>query len=157
MGSARVGRVLGSRGGVLRKLRAAPRGTQAGDALILRVTFDTDAPLIRQTTHPEGGTTYSFDASSLRLALEVPRLGTHVFTIDDTTPSATTPSLVGITDDLVTAGFVFDSLQFRHNYLSEAGDLLFSIFAVFSSADTSILNGGFLPLSPGPRLLRIRA
>ena len=111
-------------------------GTQAGDDLVLRITFDTDAPLIGQTTHPSGGTTFSFDASALVLALEVPRLGTHVFTIDDTVPPATIPSLVGITDDLVTPGTpTFDSLQFRHNYLAEAGALQFFVLAVFSTTD----------------------
>jgi hypothetical protein len=128
-------------------------GTQAGDGLVLRITFDTDAPLIGQTTHPSGGTTFSFDASALVLALEVPRLGTHVFTIDDTLPPATIPSLVGITDDLVTPGApTFDSLQFRHNYLAEAGALQFFVLAVFSTTDLSVLSGGNLPLSPDPRL-----
>ena len=128
-------------------------GTKATDDLVLRITFDTDAPLIGQTTHPSGGTTFSFDASALVLALEVPRLGTHVFTIDDTVPPATIPSLVGITDDLVTPGApTFDSLQFRHNYLAEAGALQFFVLAVFSTTDLSVLSGGNLPLSPDPRL-----
>jgi len=128
-------------------------GTQAGDGLVLRITFDTDAPLIGKTTHDAGGTTYSFDASSLVLALEVPGRGTHVFTIDDTLPPGTIPSLVGITDDLVTPDApIFDSLQFRHNYFTEAGALQFFLLAVFSSTDLSVLSGGNLPLSPDPRL-----
>jgi PEP-CTERM motif len=129
-------------------------GTQAGDALVLRITFDTDARLISQTPHDMGGTTYSFDASSLMLALRVPGRSTHVFTIDDTLPPATIPSLVGITDDVVTEdGAIFDSLQFRHNYFTEAGALQFFVLAVFSTTDLSVLSGGNLPLSPDPRLI----
>lgn len=129
-------------------------GTESGDTLVLRITFDADAPLIGQTTHPTGGTTYSFDASSLVLALEVPRLGTHIFTIDQTVPPATIPSLVGIFDDVVTPDApIFDSLQFRHNYFTEAGALQFFILAVFSTTDLSVLSGGNLPLWPDPRLL----
>ena len=124
-------------------------GTESGDTLVLRISFDTDAPLIGAP----GGPTYSFDASSLVLALEVPGRGTHVFTIDDTVPPATIPSLIGITDDLVTPEMIFDSLQFRHNYFTEAGVLQFFILAVFSTTDLSVLSGGNLPLSPDPRLV----
>ena len=46
----------------------------------------------------------------------------------------------------------FDSLQFRHNYLAEAGALQFFVLAVFSTTDLSVLSGGNLPLSPDPRL-----
>ena len=130
-------------------------GTESGDPLVLRITFDTDATLIGQTPHDLGGTTYSFDASALVLALEVPGRGTHVFTIDDTVPPTTTPSLVGITDDVVSApdAPAVDSLQFRHNYLTEAGAEQFFILAVFSSLDLSVLSGGNLPLWPDPRLI----
>jgi hypothetical protein len=133
----------------------APRlaGTQAGDGLVLRITFDTDAALIGRRDFPDGGTTYSFDASSLVLELEVPGRGTHAFAIDKTIPPGTIPSLVGITDDLVTPGApIFDSLQFRHNYFGESGALQFFLLAVFSSTDPSTIGSGTLPLSPDPRL-----
>ena len=124
-------------------------GTESGDTLVLRITFDTDAPLIGAP----GGPTYSFDASSLVLSLQVPGRGTHVFTIDDTLPPTTIPSLIGITDDLVTPEATFDSLQFRHNYFTEAGEEQFFVFAVFSTTDLSVLSGGNLPLSPHPGLV----
>ncbi len=128
-------------------------GTQAGDGLVLRITFDTDAPLIGQTTHPSGGTTFSFDASSLVLALEVPRLGTHVFTIDDTVPPATIPSLVGITDDLVTPGTPIIRQPAVPTQLPcrSRSAAVFRPRGLFH-ADTSVLSGGILPLSPDPRL-----
>ena len=51
-------------------------GTQAGDDFVLRITFDTDAPLIGQMTHPSGGDgTLSFDASSLVTRARGPRSG----------------------------------------------------------------------------------
>lgn len=128
-------------------------GTESGDPFVLRITFDTDAPLIGQTTHDAGGTTHSFDASALVLALEVLNRGTHVFTIDQTVPPATIPSLVGISDDVVTPEAIFDSLKFQHNYLTEAGTQQFYILAVFSSTDLSVLSGGNLPLWPDPRWL----
>ena len=127
-------------------------GTESGDTLVLQITFDTDAPLIGAP----GGPTYSFDASSLVLSLQVPGRGTHVFTIDDTLPPTTPPtipSLIGITDDLVTPEAIFDSLQFRHNYLTEAGAEQFFVLVVFSTTDLSVLSGGNLPLSPDPRLV----
>ena len=128
-------------------------GTESGDSLVLRITFDTDAALIGKTTHDAGGTTYSFDASALVLAVEVPGRGTHVFTADDSHPPTTIPSLVGLTDDLVRPEAIFDSLQFRHNYFTEAGALELFLLAVFSSTDLSVLSGGNLPLSPDPRLV----
>jgi hypothetical protein len=129
-------------------------GTQSGDALLLRITFDTDAALVGQTDFPNGGTTYSFNASSLVLALEVPGLGTHVFDIDPSVPPDTVSSIVGLIDNLVTGvpDFpVIDGLQFRHSYFDDEGLLQYTIGAGFSTADTSVVNGLGLPLAPDPR------
>ena len=125
-------------------------GTRSGDPLVLRITFDTDAELITPDT---GGPTYSFDTSSLVLALRVPGRGTHVFSIDTSIPPDTDPGLlgfVGLIDDLTR-----DGVQFQHNYLAaEAGPdpKQFHIIAAFFSTDTSIFTGGMLPLAPDPRL-----
>ena len=127
-------------------------GAQPVDDLVLRITFDTDAPLVEEKTHDTGGATFSFDALSLVLELEVPRLGTHVFSIDGPIPGAAVRPQLFVLDDLVSQSLIFDSLQFGHQYLTEAGDLKFSAISVFSSTDTSILDGGRLPLSPDPRL-----
>jgi hypothetical protein len=129
-------------------------GTQSGDVLLLRISFDTNAALIGQTDFPGGGTTYSFDAASLVLALEVPGLGTHVFDIDPSVPPDTVSSIVGLIDNLVTGVPDFpaiDGLQFRHNYFDDEGLLQFTIAVGFSSADTSVLDGLGLPLAPDPR------
>jgi hypothetical protein len=129
-------------------------GTQTGDELILRITFDTDAALIRETTFPDGGMAFSFDASSLVLALQVVGRGTHVFGIDDTVPPGTNPSLVGLIDDFVTGVPelpIIDGIQFEHDYLTAAGILEFTVAAGFSSTDTTIVNGAILPLAPDPR------
>ena len=50
-------------------------GTQPGDELVLRITFDPDAAPIAETPNGDGGTTFSFDALSLTLALDVPGRG----------------------------------------------------------------------------------
>jgi hypothetical protein len=129
-------------------------GTQKDDSLILRITFDTDADLIAQTTFPDGGMTFSFDASSLLLALQVTGRGTHVFAIDDTLPPDTIPSLVGLVDDLVTGVPelpIIDGVEFEHDYLTAAGLLEFTVAAGFFSTDTTIVNGASLPLAPDPR------
>ena len=105
-----------------------------------------------------GGTTYSFDASSLVLELEVPGRGTHVFSIDNSIPPDTDPGLLGrlaLIDDLVLGDRPQDGLQFRRDYLAaESGPdpLQFWIMAAFFSTDTSIFTGGMLPLAPDPRL-----
>jgi len=127
-------------------------GTQSGDSLILRITFDTDADLIGQAGSPDVGIRFSFDPSSLLLALEVTGRGTHVFAIDDTVPPDTIPSALGLFDDLVTAELpIIDGMQFRHTYFPAAGPQEFTVAAVFSSTDTSIVNGPTLPIAPDPR------
>jgi hypothetical protein len=70
-------------------------GTESGDTLVLRITFDTDAPLIGQTTHPAGG--QHSDARRGSYSTRVPRLGTHVF-ITTSGPPSTIPSLVGLSE-----------------------------------------------------------
>jgi hypothetical protein len=129
-------------------------GTLAGDALRLRISFDTQAPLVRQGSFPHGGQSFSFDGSSLVLALEVPRLGTHVFTIDDSVPPDTVSSFVAVIDDWVrVAGEpAIDGLQFSHAYLTPEGDIDFTVLANFFSADTTLINGAYLPAAPDPRL-----
>lgn len=130
-------------------------GTQTGDGLVLRISFDTDAGLLGQTSFPSGGTGYAFDPASLVLQVEVPGRGTHVFGIDATIPPDTVPSAIGIIDDFVTGIAeqpVIDGLQFRHGYFTAAGDLEFSIAAGFFSTDTSVVSVGLLPLAPDPRL-----
>jgi len=128
-------------------------GTIADEDMVIRIKFDTGAALTGQGPFPNGGTGFLFDASSLVLELDVPGRGMHVFTIDDT---IRTSSRVLIADDFVVTGepgsSIIDSLQFSHIYQTEAGADLFSVFVVFSSEDTSILNGGSLPRSPDPRL-----
>lgn len=130
-------------------------GTQTGDPLILRITFDPGAPLIRQTTFPNGGRSFSYDGSSLALVLEVPGRGTHVFSIDGTVPPGTVPSFVAVIDDLVTGipeQLVIDGLQFSHAYLTPEGLLEFTVLAGFFSTDTTMIDGASLPLAPDPRL-----
>ena len=128
-------------------------GTQPGDDLVLRISFDRDAALIARTPNGDGGTTFSFDALSLTLSLGVPGRGTHVFDIDNPIPGAGVRPQLFILDDFVTPGsLIFDSLQFGHQYLTESGALAFSVIAVFSSTDTSVLDDGTLPSSPDSRL-----
>jgi PEP-CTERM motif len=136
-------------------------GTQAGESLVLRISFDTAAEEISRETGANGGTIFSFDPSSLQLALEVPGRGVHVFAIDDTippdhcsSPGSPCTSLVLINDDLVTGAPalpIIDSLLFLHEYLTTGGDSEFLVRTVFSSSDTSIISGGILPRSPDPR------
>jgi hypothetical protein len=133
-------------------------GTQTGDKIVLRITFNTDAALIGQTTHPTGGTTFSFDGSSLQLALEVPGRGTHLFSIDPTIPPDTVSSIIGIIDNLVTGvpeQPVIDGLQFRHQYLTLEGFLEYTITTGFSTTDTDFLDGGDLPLFPDPLAVNV--
>ena len=88
------------------------------------------------------------------MTLEVPGLGTHVFTIDTSVPpgDAGTRSL-GIRDDQVFGDLVRDGVQFQHNYLTPDGILQFQVLAAFFTADTSVINGLFLPMTPDPRLV----
>jgi len=123
-------------------------GTKVGDDFRLRISFDTDAVPIA----PGGGGTRSFDATSLIMTLHVPGLGTHVFTIDTSVPPGP-HSLIGIRDDQVVGDMVRDGVQFQHNYLTPAGVELFHVLAAFSSLDTSVINGLFLPMTPDPRLV----
>jgi PEP-CTERM motif len=133
-------------------------GIREGDPLVLRITFDTDATPFTPTRHDKGGTTYPFDASSLVLALQVPGLGTHVFSIDNSIPPGTDRKLlglVGLIDDQVLSDLTRDGVQFQHNYLAaESGPdpLQFQIITAFFSTDTSIFTGGLLPHAPDPRL-----
>jgi hypothetical protein len=130
-------------------------GTQAHHPLILRITFDPGAPLIRQTTFPNGGRSFSFDGSSLVLALEVPGRGMHMFSIDGTIPPGTVPSFVAVVDDLVTGVPeypVIDGLEFSHAYLTPEGAIDFTILASFFTTDTTMIDGASLPLAPDPRL-----
>jgi hypothetical protein len=126
----------------------------ACDPLILRITFDPDAPLIHQTTFPNGGQSFSFDGSSLVLELEVPGRGTHVFTIDDSIPPGTVSSFVAVIDDWVrVAGEpAVDGLLFSHAYLTLEGDIEFTVLAHFFSTDTTLIDGPDLPSTPDPRL-----
>jgi len=129
-------------------------GTQKDDSLILRITFDTDAARIDLQNPDPAGTRFSFDASSLVLALEVPRRGTHVFTMDDTIPPDFIPSHVGLLDNFVTGAPelpIIDGIEFEHRYLTETRDEEFFVLAGFFSTDTTIVNGASLPLTPDPR------
>ena len=93
-------------------------GTAAGDPLVLRIRFDTDAERFARNDLPGGGRTASFDATSLHMALEVPGRGTHVFTIDTSAPQGP-HSLIGIVDgDFVDGDLFRDGVQFQHNYLT---------------------------------------
>jgi hypothetical protein len=129
-------------------------GTQAGDALMLRLSFDTQAALVGQMTFPAGGQSFSFDGSSLVMALEVPGRGTHVFTIDDTVPPGTVSSFVAILDDWVRAAAepAVDGLLFSHAYLTPGGDIDLTVLAHFFSTDTTMIDGPWLPAAPDPRL-----
>lgn len=127
-------------------------GTQSNDELLLRISFDTDAQSIREESLPDGGTVFLFDASSLVLELAVSGRGTHVFTIDDTIPPDKVLSFVALFDDRASPDFpTTDSLQFLHQYYTITGLPEFTISAVFSSADTSVISGASLPLVPDPR------
>jgi hypothetical protein len=130
-------------------------GTESGDPLVLRITFDTAAPLMGQQALPGGGTAYSFDASSLQLTLAVPGRGTHVFSLDGTVPPGTVPSSIGVIDDFVTGipeQPVIDGLQFRHAYMTPEGLLEYTILAGFFTTDTALIGSGELPSAPDPRL-----
>jgi hypothetical protein len=127
-------------------------GTQAGDGLVLRISFDTDAASIDQRSLPDGGTMFSFDASLLVLELEVPGRGTHVFAVDDSIPAGATPSFLQVVDDqVIDESLLLDGLRFQQNYFAESGTLLFNVLVAFFSADTSIVTSGVLPLEPDPR------
>jgi len=126
-------------------------GTTAGDAFRLRIRFDTDAVPSDPVILPDGGRTRSFDATSLVMTLVVPGRGTHVFTIDRSVPPGT-HSLIGIVDDQVLDDLVRDGVQFQHSYLTPDGVLQFQFLAAFFSADTNVIDGLFLPLTPDPRL-----
>src|SRR5262245_34430591 len=104
-------------------------GTQAGDPLRLRISFDTEAWLVRHRTFENGGESFSFDGSSLVLALEVPGRGTHVFTIDDSIPPGTVSSFVAVIDDWVRvlAEPAIDGVLFSHAYLTPEGDIDFTV------------------------------
>ena len=127
-------------------------GTKVGDHFRLRISFDTDAVPIS----PEDGGTRSFDATSLIMTLEVfsrgVSRGTHVFTIDASVPPGP-HSLIGIRDDQVVGDMVRDGVQFQHNYLTPDGILQLQFLVAFFTADTSVVNGLFLPMTPDPRLV----
>jgi len=123
-------------------------GITVGDDFRLRISFDTDAVPIA----PGGGGTRSFDATSLIMTLHVPGLGTHVFTIDTSVPPGP-HSLIGIRDDQVVGDMVRDGVQFQHNYLTPDGILQLQFLVAFFTADTSVINGLFLPMTPDPRLV----
>ena len=126
-------------------------GTTVGDDFRLRISFDTDAAPNDPVLLPGGGRTRSFDATTLVMALEVAGRGTHVFTIDPSVPPGT-HSLIGIVDDQVVGDVVRDGVQFQHNYLTPDGVLQFQFLAAFFSANTSVIDGLFLPLKPHPLL-----
>jgi hypothetical protein len=129
-------------------------GTQAGDELRLRISFDTEAAFIRHTTFPAGGQSFSYDGSSLVMALEVLGRGTHVFTIDDTVPPGAVSSFVAVIDDWV-RGIgepAVDGLLFSHAYLTPEGDIDFTVLAHFFGTDTTLIDGPGLPTAPDPRL-----
>jgi hypothetical protein len=127
-------------------------GTQAGDGLVLRISFDTDAAAFEPMPRSGGGTIFPFDATTLVLALDVPGVGTHVFGIDDSLP----PDRIAVFDDVVTGEpeqpIVIDGFLFRHDYFAEAGLLDFTILAGFFTTDSSVVLGAGLPSVPDPRL-----
>jgi hypothetical protein len=124
-------------------------GTKVNDPFRLRITFDTDAVPNDPVILPGGGKTRSFEATKLVMTLEVPGRGTHVFEMDDTVPPGT-HSLIGIIDDQVVGDLVRDGVQFQHNYLTPDGDgvLQFEFLAAFFSANTTVIDGLFLPFKP---------
>jgi len=129
-------------------------GTRAGEQLVLRITFDTDATFIRETSFDNGGRGFTFDGSLLRLALTVPGRGTQVFSIDDSVPPDTASSIISLIDDRVTPELpVVDGVQFRHDYYDAEDALDFTVLASFASTDTSIVGGATLPLAPHPTLV----
>ena len=44
-------------------------------------------------------------------------------------------------------------MQFQHNYLTPDGVLQFQVLAAFLTADTSVIDGLFLPMTPDPGLV----
>jgi hypothetical protein len=126
-------------------------GTEAGDELMLRITFDTGAPPIGQREFPDGGRSFSFDGSSLVLVLKVPG-GKHVFRIDDDAPSGIHSSIAVFDDVVLAPEPARDGLEFKHAYLTPEGEIDFTVFASFFTTDTTLLDGAHLPLAPDPRL-----
>ena len=88
------------------------------------------------------------------MTLEVPGRGTHVFTIDTSVPPDDAVAFARSASATIrsSATWSVDGVQFQHNYLTPDGVLQFHVLAAFFTADTSVINGLFLPMTPDPRL-----